>query len=284
VLGFDAGCMKCSDLARRIEERVGDELEVRSLHHPQVEHWRERAFGKDAPWAPTLFEIGGAREVRAWTGARMAVRLARVLGPVSTWRVMQALGEVGATRLAADGSPAAKMGAAGMSRGQFLKGVGGAALAFGTLAGVASPAAARPGRGEVDEEALVEAFTEIQRIPDSVISQGDQAARQYLQARLGALETSRASISSCALAILRAIAENIIPIRKVRALIRAVGGVRKLARIIRIAYEISRDRGASRAEAVRAAARAVIAEAGGEFTDVVFLLVGVDTIIQGCFS
>lgn len=69
VLGFDGGCATCSDLAERISQRVGDKLEVRSLHHPQVEHWRERAFGKDAPWTPTLFEVGGVGEVRAWTGA-----------------------------------------------------------------------------------------------------------------------------------------------------------------------------------------------------------------------
>jgi hypothetical protein len=27
VLGFDAGCMMCSELARRIEERVGNKLD-----------------------------------------------------------------------------------------------------------------------------------------------------------------------------------------------------------------------------------------------------------------
>ncbi|CAA9405816.1 MAG: hypothetical protein AVDCRST_MAG22-1553 [uncultured Rubrobacteraceae bacterium] len=49
VLGFDAGCMTCSGLARRIEATVGDRLEVRSLTDPQVEHWREQALGEDAP-------------------------------------------------------------------------------------------------------------------------------------------------------------------------------------------------------------------------------------------
>lgn len=36
VLGFDAGCTMCSDLAQRIEEQVGGELEVRSLSDPQM--------------------------------------------------------------------------------------------------------------------------------------------------------------------------------------------------------------------------------------------------------
>ncbi len=97
VLGFDAGCLTCSELARRIEERVGGTLEVRSLHDPQVGHWRERALGTRAPWAPTLFEVGGIRGVRAWTGPRMALRLALVLGPASTYGIIRTLGEVSAT-------------------------------------------------------------------------------------------------------------------------------------------------------------------------------------------
>lgn len=32
VLGFDAGCMTCSGLAEKIQDRVGDRIEVRSLN------------------------------------------------------------------------------------------------------------------------------------------------------------------------------------------------------------------------------------------------------------
>ena len=49
VLGFDAGCLTCSNLARQIRERVGDKLEVRSLRDPRVELWRKGALGEDAP-------------------------------------------------------------------------------------------------------------------------------------------------------------------------------------------------------------------------------------------
>lgn len=38
VLGFDAGCMTCSGLAKSIEEAVGDRLEIRSLTDPMMEH------------------------------------------------------------------------------------------------------------------------------------------------------------------------------------------------------------------------------------------------------
>src|SRR5215210_2717168 len=96
VLAFDAGCVTCSALARRIEERVGGRLELRSLRSPQVQEWRRRAMGEDAPWAPTLIELRGTEEeVRAWTGPAMAVHLSRSLGPVASWRVMQILGEFG---------------------------------------------------------------------------------------------------------------------------------------------------------------------------------------------
>lgn len=61
VLGFDAGCTTCSDLAKKIEERVGDKLEVRSLYDPQVEHWRRQVLGEDVPWTPTLIEVNGGR-------------------------------------------------------------------------------------------------------------------------------------------------------------------------------------------------------------------------------
>lgn len=128
VLGFDAGCMTCSELARKIEEEVGDKLEVRSLYDPQMVHWREQALGEDASWAPTLVKVEGGK-VKAWTGLRMGAVLSGRLGPAGTWRVMQVLGEM---------KSVSKTGArhgAGLSRGQFLKGMGGAAAAVSILAG-----------------------------------------------------------------------------------------------------------------------------------------------------
>ncbi|MBX6765360.1 MAG: hypothetical protein IRY88_17085 [Rubrobacteraceae bacterium] len=123
VLGYDGGCAACSALAQRIEEAVGDELEVRSLHEPQMVRWREEALGKEAPWAPTLIEVSGDK-ARAWTGVRMGAALARRLGPAATWRVMRVLGEKG-------DSPSREPGLRGslLSRGQFVKGLSGAIAA-----------------------------------------------------------------------------------------------------------------------------------------------------------
>ena len=131
VLGFDAGCMTCSGLARSIEEAVGDKLELSSLTDPAVEHWRKQALGENAPWAPTLIEVNGS-VVRAWTGVRMGAHLARRLGPAATWRLAKILGEK-REKESAERSPFY-----GLSRSQFLKGVGGAVVGMSVLSGTGS--------------------------------------------------------------------------------------------------------------------------------------------------
>jgi hypothetical protein len=93
VLGFDARCMTCNGLAQRIEEAVGDRLEIRSLNDPMMRHWRRQALGENAPWAPTLIEVNGS-VVRAWTGVRMGAHSAHKLGPAVTWRLAKILGEM----------------------------------------------------------------------------------------------------------------------------------------------------------------------------------------------
>lgn len=131
VLGFDAGCFTCSDFARRLEGQAGGKLEVRGLQDPQVGRWRRQALGEDAPWTPTLFEVQGAK-VKAWTGWKIGLNLSRILGPVATWRILQILGEFGAPPGVE--APLASRPYSGLTRGQFLKGVGGAMIAMSFLA------------------------------------------------------------------------------------------------------------------------------------------------------
>lgn len=145
VLGFDGGCFTCSGLAKEIEKLSEGRLEVLSLRDPQMEQWRNKALGANASWAPTLIEIKDLK-VRAWTGWRMGVNLSRLLGPGATWRVMQALGEISVPPKVEE-SVAAKV-LSGMSRGQFLKGAAGAAVAVGVLSGLGPLA----GRAEALEE------------------------------------------------------------------------------------------------------------------------------------
>lgn len=156
VLGFDGGCSACSGLARRIEEQLAGKLEVLSLREPRLEEWRKKTLGEDAPLVPTLFEVRESGVVRAWTGWRLGANLGRFLGPADTWRVMQALGEFGGdSGGASEGArperrrPAGRSQAVdGLTRGQFLKGVGGAAVAMSMLSTtgkLVSPAGAAQG-------------------------------------------------------------------------------------------------------------------------------------------
>lgn len=133
VLGFDGGCFSCLGLAGRLGARVAGKLRVRDLRDPVVAEWHEKALGRDARWAPTLFEVHDGGVVEAWTGWRMGAALARFLGPTDTWKVLQLLGEVKADIRMFGTTPAA---VSGMSRGRFLKGLGGAAVAVSALSGI----------------------------------------------------------------------------------------------------------------------------------------------------
>lgn len=164
VLGFDAGCFTCLELAKRIKERLGNKLEVHNLRDPQVEQWRKIALEENAPWVPALFEINGTK-VRAWTGWRLGLALTRFLGPSDTWRVMQVLGEMGTSRKVEGANVVEKLptraaeAVANMSRGQFLKGVGGTAVALSILSAtgkLASPAeAASSSHKEIEGSELI---------------------------------------------------------------------------------------------------------------------------------
>lgn len=293
VLGYDTGCTKCRELVGRIEERVGGKLEVRSLRDPQVESWRQQALGEDAPWAPTLFRIEDTGRMRAWTGTRMAVGLIHALGPVSSWRVMQALGQVGEQRAAvaaAGGSSLAGMAAAGMSRGQFLKGLGGAAVALGALSGAAFPAQAAT-RDGIDVDGLTEALSEIEQIPSSVIKKGEKATKEWLRRRLNVDDRAGTRQSrglvGCISAVGVAIIGNALPylkIVKIRAAIRAAGGTRTFVSMFLSTYRWARSRGYSRYFAIRLGIRRAARASGPEAQQALLELFYLGQVYSACFE
>jgi hypothetical protein len=61
----------------------------------------------------------------------MGINLGRFLGPVATWRIVQTLGEASAI-LRVEETPGAK-GLTGLTRAQFLRATGGAAVAMSIL-------------------------------------------------------------------------------------------------------------------------------------------------------
>lgn len=165
ILGFDAGCLTCSEVAKSIQERVGNRLEVLSLNDPLMEHWRKEVFGEVAPWAPTLVEVEGS-VVSAWTGARMALKLVRVLGLSSALQVLQdMMAARNANFINSQASPATYDSPSyGINRGQFIKQLGAGALAAGisTLGlGTFSSRASAAGAAEDTGYALASGFATV---------------------------------------------------------------------------------------------------------------------------
>lgn len=90
ILAFDQGCSACRDIIGSVQAAAGGKLEARGLNDPEVHELRHQAMGESPPWAPTLLHTDSA-SVRAWTGPAMSVRLARLLGPVRSARVVRAI-------------------------------------------------------------------------------------------------------------------------------------------------------------------------------------------------
>jgi hypothetical protein len=149
---------------------------------------------------------------------------------------------------------------------------------------------------DADIEALERAFAVINEIPDSVIDDGDAAIKEWVHSHTDLVARSNNDISArsaeadpeaeagaeaaleprqsftqvliCAGAILKAVAENAVPIAKVRALIRAIGGVRKLARAVLRARSIDE----------------LIKLAGPEAGELAQILLGVTDVVNECFQ
>ena len=97
-LGYDAGCLKCSTIATRIESEVGDRLALIPLASPQMRQWREELLGTDARWAPTLVRVSGGQK-RAYVGWQIGSPLASALGAKKSLKILSTLGSDQLTEL-----------------------------------------------------------------------------------------------------------------------------------------------------------------------------------------
>lgn len=123
-LGYDGDCPRCTSVQALVQEIAGNTVVPVSLHEPVVAGWRKEAFGDAAPWAPTLFRVKDGK-VEAWTGKRLAVRLATVIGPRKGWHLAEKLAETQAA------PPADQRGFLG--RRSFLKGLAGVTAGLAML-------------------------------------------------------------------------------------------------------------------------------------------------------
>ncbi|MEU1804104.1 bacteriocin fulvocin C-related protein [Streptomyces sp. NPDC019937] len=178
VLAFDAGCETCQVLSGAVARACANKLTVLPLTHPDVENWRHTALGSEAAWAPTLLRVNGGA-VRAWTGAHMTLPLLRRLGPRSTVKVLQSLGQL---RHQYNGHP---LDRDAMGRKQFLRVGAGAAVAVGLVFLGRTPALAEQAHGwaEDNKDRLPKTYTAIIAYP--------MTYRRAIYARLSPPEASR---------------------------------------------------------------------------------------------
>lgn len=127
ILAFDASCGTCREIARRTADICGDQFSVLSLSHPRVVELRHETLGADAPWVPTLLDPD-ASPSRVWIGKSLTIKLATLVGPRKSWKVLKAIGAIRQEGRIVD------LGRSGpkFSRARFLSGIplaiGGASL------------------------------------------------------------------------------------------------------------------------------------------------------------
>ncbi|ANS70623.1 hypothetical protein SLINC_8399 [Streptomyces lincolnensis] len=97
ILAFDADCRFCEEVVDRVRVSGDGTLTTAGLTEPRIRALRARALGEGAEWAPTLLAVKGD-QVRAWTGTALSLRLARLLGPSDSLRVVRALRDLDALR------------------------------------------------------------------------------------------------------------------------------------------------------------------------------------------
>lgn len=129
---------------------------------------------------------------------------------------------------------------------------------------------------------IEQAFDAITSIPDSVLDEGEEALNAWftthgavpsLSVRESVLEERQSlfQIAQCAAAIIKAIAENALPIsklRRIKELIKLLGGARKVAKLLLKAKTFKQ----------------VIIIGGPELQEIAEILLGLTDVVNDCFS
>jgi hypothetical protein len=122
-------CQKCKNASSAVGKIEHKSLRVAPLDSPEVVEWRKLTLGSNPPWTPTLLRVHGS-SVKVWTGRAMAVRLAVLLKPRKTMRLLQALAKTSQSDAVEPREETART----MGRANFLKLAAGVAV-VGSLIG-----------------------------------------------------------------------------------------------------------------------------------------------------
>ncbi len=143
VLGFDAACGKCSDMAKQIKRDAGPVLDIVPLRSPQMVSWREAIF-EEPPFVPTLVRVDPNGEAKdAWIGWKIGPVLGAEMGPQ---KAASALRNIGEMRIASNGGQLGIMARSQTTRrgfGRLAFGIAGLAAGAATLTSMSSAAFAK---------------------------------------------------------------------------------------------------------------------------------------------
>lgn len=148
-----------------------------------------------------------------------------------------------------------------------------------------------------EEQDLTNTLSAIEKMPNSVIDQGEPAIDNYLQdngvdtkqesnKEDGTItrEASVGSVSACAGSVGYAAVTNLTPakILKVKSAIKTVGGATKFVNKMKPAYKAARKTGKSKTNSVKAAASKAASKAGPDTKEALLDFFGISTIVGSC--
>lgn len=143
---------------------------------------------------------------------------------------------------------------------------------------------------EVSEQELEELLVSIEKIPDDVLAQGDEATNEWLSNDLGlnsSGEVTTFGVVGCTSAIGLAIASNAFAaskIAKVKEVIKAAGGARTFATKLNSSYKKLRSDGVSRSSAANQAVREAGSAAGPQALSAAVGFFSVGQVYSACFE
>ncbi|KAL8678348.1 MAG: hypothetical protein Q9224_006260 [Gallowayella concinna] len=134
---------------------------------------------------------------------------------------------------------------------------------------------------EADAPYLEDAFDTIANIPDNVLDDGPEAVKQWVLAHQSQPHLTTRSelverqgwmqVAKCALAIGKAIAENALPVsklRRIKELVKVLGGAKEVAKMLLKAKSIKQ----------------MIIIGGPELQEIAEILLGLTDVVNDCFS
>lgn len=92
ILGYNGACGTCKLLATEIAAIAGDRLEIKSLHNPEVQKWRQ-SLGMTS-FAPTLFKVEGDIVMTGYQNIGFNWHMLRLLGFRDAVRVLEIFNNV----------------------------------------------------------------------------------------------------------------------------------------------------------------------------------------------